>query len=210
MYLATVEQPSGGWFHTALPPGLALFVLAFAATRFRRRDKEQSGLAESRRGRTASQVMANMGAAALVVLCPVFIPSHFARTTAIAALIAALAEAAADTVSSEIGQALGGTPVLVTTGKRVPRGTDGAITLAGTAAGCIAAALLVLTAVPALGIGIGQAVAVWLAAICGLFIDSYVGATAERLDLLNNDMVNFVSTAGAALLALIWVRWIHI
>ena len=68
MYLDTVDQPSGGWFHTALLPGLALFVLAFAATRFRHGHKEQSGLAESRRGRGASQVAANMGVAALATI----------------------------------------------------------------------------------------------------------------------------------------------
>ncbi len=68
LYLATVDQPNGGWFHTALLPGLALFVLAFAATRFRRAQKEQVGLAESRRGRGASQVAANMGVAALAAL----------------------------------------------------------------------------------------------------------------------------------------------
>ena len=68
LYISTVDQPSGGWFHTALAPGLALFVLAFAATRFRRSQKEQIGLAESRRGRSASQVAANMGIAALAAM----------------------------------------------------------------------------------------------------------------------------------------------
>ncbi len=75
LYVSTVTQPNGGWFHTALLPGLALFVLAFAATRFRRSQKEQIGLAESRRGRGASQVAANMGVAALVALT---LPPHIA------------------------------------------------------------------------------------------------------------------------------------
>src|SRR5271169_6410864 len=122
MYLGTVDQPEGGWFHTALLPGLALFVLAFAATRFRRRSKEQSGLAESRRGRGASQVAANMGEAALAALAlPPFaisgLSSHgwtFTGPILFAPLVAALAEAAADTVSSEVGQAIGSRPRLVT------------------------------------------------------------------------------------------------
>ena len=42
------------------------------------------------------------------------------------AMGAALAEAAADTVSSEIGQFLGGVPRLVTSGKQVAPGSDGA------------------------------------------------------------------------------------
>ena len=63
------------------------------------------------------------------------------------AMGAALAEAAADTVSSEIGQAVGGVPRLVTNWKLAPSGTDGAITLAGTAAGVVAAIAVSLTSV---------------------------------------------------------------
>jgi uncharacterized protein (TIGR00297 family) len=212
LYLATVGQPKGGWFHTALLPGLALFLLAFAATRFRRAQKEQVGLAESRRGRRASQVAANMGAAALVALTlPAALhldlwingpPRPFAAAV-LASMIAALAEAAADTVSSEIGQAVGGAPILITNGRRVPPGTDGAITLAGTAAGCAAAAVVVFAAIPTLGLKPRQAAIAWLAAIAGLFADSFLGATLERQGRLNNDLVNFLSTAIAALIAIV-------
>ncbi len=207
MYLGTVDQPDGSWFHTALLPGLALFVLAFAATRFRRGLKEQTGLAESRRGRGASQVAANMGVAALAaVAVTAYLPltsSHHGRAF-IVAMIAALAEAAADTVSSEVGQAIGGMPVLITTLKRLPPGTDGAISLRGSIAGCVAAAVLVLTAIPTLRLGGCQAAVAWSAAICGLFADSLIGATLERRGWLNNDLVNFLSTGIAALLVLAW------
>ena len=202
IYLGTVDQPSGSWRHTALLPGLALFVLAFAATRFRRGRKERLGTAESRRGRAASQVAANMGVAALFAM-----PLPNAHSAALlAAITAALAEAAADTVSSEIGQVLGGTPILLTTLKRVPPGTDGAISLAGTLAGCIAAAILVLGAVPTLRLDLHEAVIAGAAAICGLFFDSLVGATLERQGRLNNDAVNFLSTMAAAGLAFSLVR----
>src|SRR5271163_2433768 len=130
LYIPTVEQPRGGWFHTALLPGLALFVVAFAATRFRRGQKERIGLAESRRGRGASQVAANMGVAALAALmlsrssleragfswafAGIRIGNFFlASSDVVTAVIAALAEAAADTVSSEIGQAIDGKPILI-------------------------------------------------------------------------------------------------
>ena len=218
LYLSTVEQPNGGWFHTALLPGLALFILAFVATRFRRGQKEQIGVAESRRGRGASQVAANMGVAALAALTlqpytaagdafsHVYVGIHIGRllilsSALLTALVAALAEAAADTVSSEIGQAIGGTPILITNGRRVPPGADGAITLAGTAAGCLAAAVVVFTAIPTLHLSPRQAAAAWIAAIAGLFADSLIGATLERRGWLNNDSVNFLSTAIAALIA---------
>jgi len=216
MYVATVAQPRGGWFHTALLPGLALFVLAFAATRFRRSQKEQTGLAESRRGRRASQVAANMGAAAIAALAlprlawPDMLSRGYAFTGPLlfTPLVAALAEAAADTVSSEIGQAIGGEPVLVTGLKRVPPGTDGAVSFVGTVAGCAAAALVVIVAMPSLYLDPKQALVAWAAAICGLFADSFIGATLERHGWLNNDLVNFFSTSIAALIALVWVAWI--
>lgn len=220
MYLGTTRQPHGGWFHTALVPGLALFVLAFVATRFRRRQKEQRGLAESRKGRGAAQVTANMGAAALAALAlePGSLPllhlfAHGYTPTGpilFAPLVAALAEAAADTVSSEVGQALGGSPFMIIGLKRVNPGTDGALSAAGTAAGLIAAAMVVLVAVPALGLETRQAGTAWTAAVLGLFVDSLLGATLERGGWLNNDAVNFLSTAlaaGTALAAPTWLHW---
>jgi uncharacterized protein (TIGR00297 family) len=213
LYLGTVDQPNGGWFHTTLSPGLALFVLAFAATRFRRGQKEQIGLAESRRGRRASQVAANMGVAALAAIAlPYYTRSNisygwfthgwtFISPTLFTPLVTALAEAAADTVSSEIGQAIGGTPRLITNGRRVRPGTDGGITLAGTAAGCIAAAIVALVAMATLRLDPRQVAVAWIAAIAGLFSDSLIGATLERRGWLNNDLVNFLSTGIAALIA---------
>jgi uncharacterized protein (TIGR00297 family) len=219
LYLRTVEQPGGGWFHTALLPGLALFALAFAATRFQRGQKERTGLAESRRGRRASQVAANMGAAALAAVAVPFLAApesvsstfnghafvHYPSFAPIlfAPLVAALAEAAADTVSSEIGQAIGGDPWLVISLQRVPPGTDGAVSAAGTAAGLIASGIVALAAVPTLRLDWRQDAMAWLAGIAGLFADTLLGATLERRGWLNNDAVNFLSTAVAAGVALV-------
>ncbi len=51
-----------------------------------------------------------------------------------------------DTVSSEVGKAYGQTTYLITTFQLVPRGTEGAVSLEGTAAGAIAAVLFAVTA----------------------------------------------------------------
>jgi uncharacterized protein (TIGR00297 family) len=121
-------------------------------------------------------------------------------------VIAALAEATADTVSSEIGQAFGGAPILLTTLRRVPPGTDGAITLFGTLAGILAAAIIAATGAPALGMSAAEYAVSFAAAVAGLFFDSLLGATIERKGWLGNDLVNFTSTAFAATVALLAIR----
>jgi uncharacterized protein (TIGR00297 family) len=186
-----------GWRETAMPSLLALFVLTFAATRFGRAKKEAFGVAESRRGRRASQVAANLGVAG--TLAAGGTPGSFAATAMLAACVAALAEATADTTSSEMGQALGGRTLLITTGKVVAPGTDGGVSLAGTAYGALAAAVVV--AVSPLGRDWRTAAGVFGAACAGLVFDSVLGATVERRGWMGNDWVNFASTVFAAVVA---------
>jgi uncharacterized protein (TIGR00297 family) len=182
---------------------IALFVLTFAATRFGRARKESLGIAEDRTGRRASQVIANLGAAGLLAANgPVGLRIS---TLALAACVSALAEATADTVSSEIGQALAssrfGTTILITTGRRVSPGTDGGISIAGTLSGVLAAAIVVMAS--PFAYTYGPALCILAGAIAGLIFDSLLGATAERKGWLNNDLVNFASTVFAAAVA--WI-----
>lgn len=173
----------------ALPALIGVFVLSFAATKFGRTSKEAAGLAEPHRGRQASQIVANLGVAAL-----------FAASGRYEGCIAALAEAAADTVSSEIGQAIGGPARLLTTGKSVPSGTDGAISIIGTVAGIVAAGIIVTMG--ALRHALSPHIAATFFAACaGLFFDSFLGATIERKGWVGNDLVNFASTLFAAVVA---------
>jgi uncharacterized protein (TIGR00297 family) len=175
----------------------ALFFLTWAATRTGYRRKQKLGTAESREGRRATQIIANLGAGAFCVIAyrasgnPVWVLTF----------VAALAEAAADTISSEIGQSHAATARLITTMQEVPVGTDGGISLWGTLAGTLAAVLIAAVAstvrllpVPRIGIPI-------TAAVLGMFADSFLGAGLERRGILNNDAVNFLSTCIAIALA---------
>ena len=201
--------PYAPW-HTALVPVLTVFLLAFLATRLGRESKERLGLGEQRHGRTAAQVAANLGIAAIVSSEPVqswLIGGWFSRASVtpmplFAVGLAALAEAAADTVSSEVGQVLGGRPRMLTTLRLVEPGTDGGVSLIGTLAGVAAACIV--AAVGSLALGGGRTM-FWIScagAVFGLFFDSLLGATLERRGWLNNDAVNFLSTASAAGFAL--------
>jgi uncharacterized protein (TIGR00297 family) len=193
-----------GW-HTALFPLVAMLVLTLAATRIGRGRKEQLGTAEARNGREASQVVANLGVAALAAIpltaTQLFSPSSRTTIASLAAIAAALAEATADTLSSELGQVFGGQPRLLTTLKPVPAGTDGGITLAGTAAGCIGATIVTAIAAFTFRLDLRTSAIVFSCGILGLFADSYFGAVFERRGWLNNDAVNFLSTLVAAVAA---------
>jgi uncharacterized protein (TIGR00297 family) len=192
-----------GW-RTMLWPLLALFLLTFAATRFGRSRKELVGVAEEKHGRTASQVVANLGAAAIAAIplraWRVWLGIYPGRVALIAA-VAALGEATADTLSSELGEVLGGEPYLLTTFRRVPTGTDGAISLNGTVAGAAGAAVITVIAAFVFRLSATESAIAFAAAIFGLFVDSLLGATLERRGWLNNDGVNALSTAAAAVLA---------
>lgn len=176
-----------------------VFALTWASTRFGYSRKKRLGTAENQQGRTASQVLANLSvAAACAVVSAVTGKSVFFLGTA-----AALSEAAADTVSSELGQARSEVARLITTWEKVAAGTSGGVSGTGTAAG-IAAAL----AVSLVAVWVGLLSKKWLgisvlAATLGMIADSFLGATLEKRGLLNNNWVNFLSTLLAAAVAMI-------
>lgn len=207
---ATLYLWTPGW-RTSLWPLAMLLVLTLFATRFGSHAKEKLGLAEDRRGRTASQVVANIGVAAVcgvpLTLVAIFSNEPVSRVWLVA-MVAALGEATADTLSSEFGQVLGGEPRLLTTMKRVPRGTDGAITAVGTICGVAGAIIVATVAIPALELSFGEVAIALGGAVLGLFLDSLLGEWVERRGWLGNDAVNTLSTLAAALAAVGMMRWL--
>jgi uncharacterized protein (TIGR00297 family) len=180
-------------YRPAIPALIALFVLTFAATRFGRKKKERRGVAEARSGRRASQIVANLSVAALCALIGWY-----------DGCIAALAEATADTVSSEIGQALGGATWMITTFRRVSSGKDGGISVVGTVAGVVGAGVVVAAGSWHHALWPDKAL-VLVAACAGLFFDSFLGATVEERGWVGNDLVNFSSTLFAAAVPCVWL-----
>lgn len=204
LMFSMLVSPFTPW-NTGMVPVLVVLLLTSLATQFGRRHKERLGKAEKRLGRGASQVAANLGMAALIMDPSVqsgMMDTRLLAQSTFASLLtlglAALAEAAADTVSSEIGQVLGGPPRMVTTLRRVEPGTDGGITLPGTAAGILAAGIVAAAGCWALHGDLEMFAVAWAGGVFGLFFDSILGATLERAGWLNNDGVNFLSTASAA------------
>ena len=176
---------------------LALFVVGGSLlTRLGYRSKQRTGTAQEHGGRRgARNALANC---AVAVLCAIL-----ARATGsdlfTTAFVASLAAAFADTSESEIGQLLSRAPRLITTLRKVPPGTDGAISLPGTLAGIIAACL---TATLALALGLldapTTALLIAIAAFLGTVADSLLGARYPRI---GNEATNIICTLVAATLA---------
>lgn len=176
---------------------VALFVTTLLATRLGRQRKVALGMAEHSEGRTASQVIANVGVASLFAITY----GYTGKASLLAGCAAALAEAAADTVSSEVGQAFSHPTRLITTGAQVPAGTDGGVSLTGTASGGVAALGMASAAALVGLVGLSRVWVVAAAAIGGMLVDSLLGALLERRGWLNNDAVNFLGTLSAAVFA---------
>lgn len=181
-------------------PLLMVFVIAVLATRLGYARKQQLGVAERGPGRSASQVLANLGATTLCALPVIWFP----RLTGILLIgaMAALAEAAADTASSEIGQATARAAYMITDFRQAPIGTNGAISVVGTLAGSVAACLVAWVSAFFQVVSWNWTPLIALAGIAGMFFDSVLGATWENSGKMGNDSVNFVSTVFAAELAL--------
>jgi uncharacterized protein (TIGR00297 family) len=190
--IAFILYSIGGWqMFLAL---FSVFVLTLLATLAGKTRKQDLGLSEPSGGRTATQVTANLLVPAIAV---VLLPRNFALVVA----IAALAEAAADTVSSEIGEAFGQRTYLITTLRLTPPGTNGGVSIDGTLAGIAAAGCV--AAVGCLVLRIEDVVLAAVAAVLGMLIDSLLGATLENNGYLNNNAVNLLGTACAAGIALL-------
>jgi len=197
--VGTVTWGFGGWRAFAILT--AFFLLGTATTKAGRLRKERLGVAQEKKGaRSARHALANCGVATMLALLSA---TATAPGLFLLALVCAYATAAFDTVSSEVGQAWGGKPVLITTLKRVPIGTDGAVTLLGTLAGLGAAALVAGLAIATAMIPASLLWVVLLASFLGSSADSLLGATLERRGLLDNEAVNFSNTLVGALVGVV-------
>ncbi len=208
--LLRVVRPSGAIAGAALGTlvlglgGAGLYALLWTfflggtiATRFRKARKEAMGKAEERGGRRgAANVLANVSVAAFCSVAAGLGPHGEALRLAAAA---ALATALMDTVGTEIGQAFRSPTVLLPDFRRVPPGTDGAVSVAGTLAGLAAAALLAAVGVRAWVLTGWGAAAVVLAASLGTVVESLLGRDGAPWRVTNGHVLNFVNTlAGAA------------
>ncbi len=197
--LGTALFTFGGWRGFLML--FVFFLLGTLATKLGYGKKAELGIAQERGGRRGvKNAVANTLAGVLFAFLAIATATPEIFTVA---LVAAFATAVCDTVSSEIGQAYGRTHLLITNFRRVPPGTDGAVSLEGTLAGLAASVALAAIAWQVGVVSLPVAVIAAVAGFAGATIESYLGATVEKLELLDNDLVNFANTLIGGLLALV-------
>ena len=178
------------------------FLAGSAVTKLKLEQKQREGIAEARSGRRAAGSVWGSGVAG--VLCAAAALAGLPPGDAVwrLAFVASFASKLGDTTASEVGKAYGKTTYLSTTFRRVPRGTEGAVSLEGTVAGLAAAAAL-----SALAMGLGQidARGVAVATACAFAsntFESMLGAVVQdKVEWLTNDVVNAIQICVAAALA---------
>lgn len=171
---------------------LIFLILGVLSTRYKRQYKKEIGVYEGTR--TTKNVLSN----GLVPCATAILGSHVG-------FIGSIATAAADTLASEIGVVE--TPRLITNFKKVPPGTDGGVSLLGTAAGILGAGIIGFFAY-ILGVYPQPLVSIKIAVIAGTlgcFVDSILGALFESRGYLTKEQVNFLATLTGAFLGFVIV-----
>lgn len=171
MILGTCMVGTGGWW-----PGIAL--VAFFATSSAFSRVARSASIDQARGsrRDWVQVMANG-------TVPLVCTTLYALTGWSPWLLGAfggIAAATADTWSSELGRTSASPPRLITSFKRVPRGTSGAVSGRGLLASLAGGALLGMIGQLSSIASPWQALAITFAGFSGSLLDSILGATAQE------------------------------
>jgi uncharacterized protein (TIGR00297 family) len=176
---------------------LSFLMLGSVATRYKYNYKLSLGSAQGHGGmRGYYNVFANglVGTAAAILFGitqqPVFT----------AMFLGSVATAAADTVAGEVGMTRSN-PILITTRKPVPPGTNGGISTVGEIAGLVSAFVVLAIAfglnvstLPMLAIGV-------TAGFFGTNVDSLIGATLENSGRIGNAGTNLLATLLGGLFA---------
>ena len=178
---------------------LAFFILATAFTFIGFRKKKAMGIEQEGGGRRgAVHALANcFWGACLAALVPSWPDAEGIRIL----FAAAFATALSDTSGSEIGKAFGRLTVLPWNLKRVPPGTEGAVSFEG-----LTASLVAPFALGAMLAGMGWISPLGAAVVgCAGFLGNLGESFLARLGKWNNELLNFANTIlGSGLGMLLW------
>jgi uncharacterized protein (TIGR00297 family) len=165
------------------------FVAAETCTRIARRRPS-----ERHETRTAGNILGNSAAAVVALWFDPWLGFGMQL-----AYYCAISAAMADTLSSEIGLLSKRKPRLITTLEEVEPGTDGAVSVLGTVAAILSAALIGLIHAILFG-NVLSVSAIIVAGTLGSMADSLAGAVFERKGVINNTHVNMIGSFSGMLI----------
>jgi uncharacterized protein (TIGR00297 family) len=201
---------------------VTFFTTSSLLSRIRTASKRKArDLSEKGATRDMVQALANGGVPLVLLIASMFNPCWWSHMF----FLAALASATADTWATEIGTLFRSKPFSIRNFSRVPPGSSGAISGAGTAAAALGSSVIALFA-GFCGQGGGfnrfAFTVVAVSGFAGCMVDSLLGATvqaqfgsqegglselaaegaqlARGVSWMRNDMVNFISSASAAVI----------
>lgn len=202
-FLGNILLTCGGfqaWTSCAL-----YFLIGTIVTKIKMGEKEKAGIAEKRGGMRGPENVWGSAATA-AIFCSLL--GHGGNDNLLKlAFMSSLATKASDTSASEIGKAFGKNTFLITNLKRVPPGTEGAVSIEGTIAGIIGSILIAVY-----GIEIGwvqdwnQLGVVVISSFIATTIESFLGATIQNDKLITNEFINFINTMVGSLVTLLLER----
>tara|TARA_Y100001970_G_scaffold293002_1_gene437118 strand:+ start:9078 stop:9806 length:729 start_codon:yes stop_codon:yes gene_type:complete len=187
-----------GWLAVVL-----YLILGSLVTKIGYKFKNKIGIAEKRGGRRGPENV--WGSAATGMLFAILIKLNLYDLIYLKIGFAASFSAKlADTFGSEIGKRFGRNTYLITSLKKVKKGTEGAISLEGTLAsffGSLIMSYVMLT----LGFiaSLGQLSIVIISGFIATIFESIVGAEFQGKYKLSNELVNGIQTIFASLIAIV-------
>ncbi len=203
---AIVMGLMGSWIYLALGwRGYLIPFIFFALGSFFTHlgyEKKRSRQVAKRRGgmRGAREVLAN-GLVPFILTFPIiFVDSRLFML----GYIGAWATALCDTSSTELGGLWGRRNLLIKNLRRVNPGTEGAISLAGTVAGFVAASSLVLLAYCLRLVGSDVVLPLCFAALLGSLLESFLAEVISPNFRGKHELLNLFNTSIGSGLALLW------
>lgn len=201
---------------------IVFFVLGSFISKIKNKEKARvkEGTNEKKAGRNFVQVICNSLPAVILALAS----DILAKPDLLILAFGVFSVAAADTFSSELGTLSSGRVVNILTGRRVPKGLSGGVSLAGLGAGVLGSLILALFALANFSTR-GFLIA-FILGVLGTIFDSILGILFQRkfkgkkgrlqdypenptdkpvrgLSFVNNNMVNFLTTSLVPLLGLL-------
>jgi len=194
------------WFGGGLESIAALFLffsIGSYASSWKKDIKAQYNIAQENHGkRGISNVIGNGGIAGLLSIIALVLKDY--QSTIVLMIIASIATACSDTLSSELGNIYGKKYFNIINFRSANRGLDGAVSINGLWFGLMGSFAIALGTF-VFNPDMKKLLIVTVSGFVGNLVDSVLGATVQQKGYINNHQVNFLATLSGALICLLFL-----